>query len=353
VLEIWNLSIMDLRIINPIEFEGWDNMIAPLPGSSFFHTAAWAKVLSESYNYKPTYFTLFCDDKIVGLLPLMEVKSVLTGKRGVSLPFTDYCQPIAQNENQFQNMLHAATDFGRKHYWKYLEIRGGEDFFPNNESSEYFYGHVLDLTAGPQKIYSNLRDSTRRNIKKAQKEAVSTTISTSVQSMKEFYRLNAMTRKEHGLPPQPYSFFQHSYRDIISKKMGFIVAASYNNIAIAANVYFCFGKEVIYKYGASDKSYQNLRTNNLVMWEAIKTSCERGYEKFCFGRTEPDNKGLMQFKSGWGSEEYLIKYYKHDLMKNVFINETSIISPFYKKIFSNLPLPVLSALGRVLYRHMG
>jgi hypothetical protein len=343
----------DIRIINPIEFEGWDNMIVPLPGSSFFHSAAWAKVLSESYNYKPVYFTLFHDGSIVGLLPLMGIESVLTGKRGVSLPFTDYCQPIAQNENKFQDMLHAATNFGRKQNWKYLEIRGGEDFFSNHESSEYFYGHILDLTVGPQNIYSNLRDSTRRNIKKAQKENVSITISTSLQSIKEFYRLNVMTRKEHGLPPQPYGFFQRLHRDIISKEMGFIAAASHNNITISANVFFCFGKEVIYKYGASDKTYQNLRANNLVMWEAIKVGCDRGYEQLCFGRTEPENKGLMQFKSGWGSKEHLIKYYKYDLKKNIFANETSGINPFYKKVFSKLPLPVLNTLGRVLYRHMG
>ena len=70
----------DIRIINPIEFEGWDDMIAPLPGSSFFHTAAWAKVLSESYNYKPTYFTLFENNRLIGLLPVMDVNSILTGQ---------------------------------------------------------------------------------------------------------------------------------------------------------------------------------------------------------------------------------------------------------------------------------
>jgi hypothetical protein len=343
----------DIRVINPIDFPGWDDMIAPLPSSSFFHTAAWARVLSESYGYRPAYFTLFDNGQIVGLLPMMEIESALTGKRGVSLPFTDYCQPMAQNERQFQDLFDAAADFGRKQNWKYLEIRGGTDYLSDRKSSEYFCRHMLDLTAMPQNIYSSLRDSTRRNIRKAQREEVAVTISTSLESLKAFHRLNAMTRKEHGLPPQPYHFFRRIYDDIISKDTGFIATASYDNIVIAANVFFCFGKEVIYKYGASDKVYQNLRANNLVMWEAIRESCDRGYERLCFGRTEPGNKGLIQFKSGWGSEEYLIKYYKFNLKKNVFMSETSVINPFYKKVFSNLPLPILKSLGRVLYRHMG
>jgi hypothetical protein len=342
-----------IQIINPLEIPNWDKQVLRLPGSSFFHTVAWAKLLSEAYNYKPTYFTLFRDDEIVGLVPLMEIESVLTGKRGVSLPFTDYCQPIAQNKDQFQDMLYAATDFGRKQNWKYLEIRGGEDFFSDHQSSEQFYGHTLDLTAGSQKIYSNLRDSTRRNIKKAQKEQVSVSISTSLPSIKDFYRLNAMTRKEHGLPPQPYSFFRFLYDYIISKQIGFIVAASYNDIAISANVFFCFGKEVIYKYGASDKTYQNLRPNNLVMWEAIKWSADHGFEKLCFGRTEMENTGLRQFKSGWGSMEHLIRYYRYDLRNDTFVSDTSDIHPLYKNIFRKLPLPILNMIGRILYRHMG
>ena len=135
--------------------------------------------------------------------------------------------------------------------------------------------------------------------------------------------------------------------------MGFIVTASVNNIVIAANVYFKFGNEVIYKYGASDKKFQHLRANNLVMWEAIKWSADQGFEKLCFGRTEPENKGLMQFKAGWGAKPYKIYYYKYDLQKNVFTANPSDINPLFKKIFSKLPLPVLGMLGRILYRHMG
>jgi lipid II:glycine glycyltransferase (peptidoglycan interpeptide bridge formation enzyme) len=135
--------------------------------------------------------------------------------------------------------------------------------------------------------------------------------------------------------------------------MGFITLAFFDNIAIAANVYFCFGKEVIYKYGASDKTYQNLRANNLVMWEAIKLSYDRGFQGLCFGRTDSVNVGLRQFISGWGGREHLIKYYKYDLKKGIFINELSLINPFYNRIFGKLPLPVLNTLGRILYRHIG
>ena len=340
-------------LINPLEEENWNNLLISTPGCSFFHTSNWADVLSKSYNYTPFYLCARKENTFISLLPVMEVNSALTGRRGVCLPFTDTCEPIAENAQQFQKLFDQAVSLGKKQKWKYLEIRGGEKYLSAEQPAEFFHGHKLDLSSGQQQLFLNLRDSTQRNIKKAQNENINVTISTSPQSMKDFYRLNTRTRREHGLPPQPFHFFRNLHELIIKKDLGFIVTASVNNIVIAANVYLNFGKEVIYKYGASDKAFQHLRANNLVMWEAIKWSADHGFEKLCFGRTEPENKGLMQFKAGWGVKPYQIYYYRYDLQKNVFTSDSSDINPLFKKIFSKLPLPVLEMLGRILYRHMG
>ncbi len=344
---------MNLSIINPVDYPYWNESLLALPDHSFFHTQSWAGVLQKSYNYKPVYFTLWEQAAMKSLLPVMEISSVLTGKRGVSLPFTDYCEPIVPDAAQFQEMFNSAIVFGKKQNWKYLEFRGGEAYFQNREPSEYCYGHTLDLTPGSQKLFSNLRDSTRRNIKRAQKENVRVTISTSLDSLKDFYRLNAITRRDHGLPPQPWFFFKNVYDRIISSNLGFIAVASFNNAAIAANLYFYFGDKVIYKYGASDRAHQHFRVNNLVMWEAIRWSCDNGYTSLCFGRTEPENEGLRQFKTGWDTREHLIKYYKYDFQTETFIRKSGIMKPLYKKIFNKLPVPALNILGTIFYRHMG
>lgn len=305
----------------------------------------------------------------MALLPCMDIDSYLTGKRGVSLPFTDYCEPLVSKAKQFEEMFAAAIALGKKRNWKTLEIRGGEAFFQGKEPSAWHYGHTLDLTAGEkgtdlffseknrsvpfsQKIFSALRDSTRRNIKKAEKEGVTLTISTSPDSLEKFCRLNAITRRDHGLPPQPHRFFQRIYNHILSKDMGFIILASFRGTPIAANVYFYLGDKILYKYGASDKAFQHLRANNLVMWEAIKWGCDHGYRTLCFGRTEPDNEGLRQFKAGWGARERFIKYYRYNLQKDIFIKAFEITNPLSKKVFSKLPIPVLNMLGSILYRHM-
>jgi len=126
-----------------------------------------------------------------------------------------------------------------------------------------------------------------------------------------------MTRKRHGLPPQPFVFFKNVFDYIISKGYGIVVSALQSNTTIGASVFFHFGKNALYKYGASDMKFQNLRPNNLIMWEAIKWYRNRGNETINFGRTEPYNLGLLRFKRLWGASESPIKYYRYECKKRI------------------------------------
>src|SRR5205823_295553 len=117
------------------------------------------------------------------------------------------------------------------------------------------------------------------------------------------------TRKRHGLPPQPVSFFLNIYEEVIKAGLGFLVMAKSGSRPVAAAVFFHHGKSAVYKFGASDESFQELRGNNLVMWEAIQSLARRGFKTLHFGRTSPANAGLRRFKLAWGTTEETISYY--------------------------------------------
>ena len=103
-----------VEILNPLEYPGWDDLLLTHEDYSFFHSSAWARVLHESYNYKPLYFTGVENGNLTALIPVMEVKSILTGRRGVSLPFTDFCQIIVSDEAQFKETIRQIIEYGEK-----------------------------------------------------------------------------------------------------------------------------------------------------------------------------------------------------------------------------------------------
>ncbi len=346
---------MNLKIIDPTLDPEWDSLLLRNHIHSFFFSSAWAKVLVATYQYQPAYFISLAGDRLSSLVALMDVRSPFTGRRGVSLPFTDRCDPHALNPALFKETVAQILDHGRKNGWRSVEWRGSAYFEGLQAPSEIYYFHDLELEAKEDDIFSRFGDSHRRNIRKAKREGVRISIDQSLESLEEFYRLNCLTRRRHGLPPQPLSFFKNVLKDILSKDLGIIVSALYQKKTVASSVFFHFGNRAIYKYGASDAVFQRVRPNNLVMWEAIRWYRDRGFRHFSLGRTARDNSGLLRFKRLWGGHEHTLEYYKYDFRKDAFlgVRRKSTAHDLAEKIFARTPVPILRWIGTQTYRHIG
>lgn len=343
---------IQIKTINPITDPCWGERIQSLDGATIFHTAAWAQVLSESYGYRPIYFIAMNDNKLLGCLPVMDIKSSLTGCRGVSLPFSDECYALGKSLDQFDMIWQKATAFGKNAGWKFIELRGEHPAYITAPAYETFYTHTIDLDGNDEHLLSNFRNSTKRNINRAIKSDVEIRKSYSLESIKSFYKLNCKMRKKHGLPPQPFRFFHKVYEYIIKAGMGFVLLALYKGVIVAAAVFFLFQNKIIYKYSAWNKDYQQLRPNNLLIWEAIKYASKSGLKQFQFGRTEVGNSGLLQFKRGWGATESIQKYYRYFIPGSRFCtNPPKFKSSYF--LFEIMPLPFLKLIGKMIYRHVG
>ena len=83
-----------MRILDPVHNPIWDDVVALHRDAGCFHTSAWAKVLHQTYSHQPFYLQFSCGRRLAALIPLMEVRSLFTGRRGVCLPFSDACEPL-------------------------------------------------------------------------------------------------------------------------------------------------------------------------------------------------------------------------------------------------------------------
>jgi lipid II:glycine glycyltransferase (peptidoglycan interpeptide bridge formation enzyme) len=253
----------------------------------------------------------------------------------------------------FYSLFDEILRYGRKAGWKYLELRGGASRLNDAPPYQSYMRHVLSIQGGEEKLFRGLKKGTKSNVRKAMHEGVLTSVSDSERDLREYYRLHCMTRKRHGVPPQPLSFFKAVHRNVISKGNGFIVLAEIHGRPISGAVYFHSGKKAIYKYGATDLDYQHLRAGNLVMWEAIRWFSNKGFDELCLGRSEMDNAGLIHFKDGWGARQEPLHYFRYDLRRSAFVKGKPASNGLAERFFRRLPLPFLRIAGEVLYRHMG
>ena len=343
---------LEMRIYDPVHNPGWDHLVALHRDAGCFHTSAWAKVLHQTYKHHPFYLRFSRGRRLAALIPLMEVRSPFTGCRGVCLPFSDACEPLIFDPDAVDLVRDRIVHFARERRWKHLEIRGGKFFQVVSSSAATFYGHTLDLRRHVDELHERFDSPVRRAIRKAERSNVSALVVRNRQAIDDFYRLHVQTRRRHGLPPQPASFFLNIYEHIIKPGLGFTVFAQLDSRPIAAAIFFRFGKNALYKYGASDKRFQEFRANNLVMWHGIQFLVRTGAEKLHFGRTDCENDGLRRFKLSWGTQEEVINYYRVDSSGRQCVTPVRRDSGFHKKVFGRLPLVFNRLAGSIIYPHL-
>ncbi len=353
VIRALDSSGLEARLVDPLQDPAWDRLAHSHPKSTAFHSAAWAEVLVKSYRHKPFYLHFLRRGKTVALLPFMEVCSTFTGRRGVCLPFSDFCDPLIFDEYESRIGMQKLAELARERNWKYFEVRSGETHGDGNEPASTFYGHELDLRGGLAEVTSRFASSVRRAIRKGEKSALVTRMDCSRAAVLEFYELHVRTRRRHGIPPQPLSFFLNIHESILKPGRGFLVLARRESKPVAAAVFFQWGKNALYKFGASDETLQEFRGNNIVIWEGIRFLVQQNAESLHFGRTSLDNNGLRQFKLSWGAEEKPIQYFRFETVTGGRFSERSGRGAgFHKRIFSRLPLALNRLAGSMVYPHL-
>lgn len=347
-----NPRSLQMRVLDPLREPAWDHGIASHRDRTCFHSSAWARVLYETYKHQPFYLQFFRDRRLVALVPLIEIRSPFTGSRGVCLPFSDLCEPLFFEPDVGGCVRDQLLSFAQQRRWHHIEIRGGKCLRLAPGPASSFYGHTLELSSDCTQMFRRFASSVRRAIRKADRSEVDVVVVRNRQAVEDFYQLHVETRRRHGLPPQSISFFRNIYEHILKPNVGFIVLARRGSRTIAAAIFFHFGNNAIYKYGASDKRFQQFRANNLVIWHGIRFLARIGVERIHFGRTECENGGLRRFKLSWDTQEQLINYYRVAPSGRQCLTPARRDSPLYKKIFGSLPLVFNRVAGSIIYPHL-
>jgi hypothetical protein len=338
-------------MVNPTEIPHWDAWVASLPNSTFFHSAGWCRLLNSTYGFTPAYFVREGNGPDALAIPMMEVDSWLTGRRGISLPFTDECAAAGNGSIDWETAFAAVREHAAQREWESVEFRGGDAIAAEAQPSLTFFSHRLPIDRDEKAQESLLHSATARAIRKAEKSRLSVQHSVSAEAMEVFYALLCKTRRRHGLPPQPFRFFENLQRHVLPGH-GNITLAYLDRTPVAGVVFFRFGANAIYKFGASDERFQELRANNLVMWRAIRWQAERGCTSLDFGRTSAGNEGLRRFKLGWGAQERPVNYFKYHFGRREFVRSKDQAEGWHNHLFRLMPQALSRLVGAATYKHI-
>ena len=154
----------------------------------------------------------------------------------------------------------------------------------------------------------------RRNIKKAAKEGVevssSTTAAEAAEALAAFHELYVHTAERDHFTPRPLSYFQTMVEALGSEEPDRIrlYLARHEDDLVAATIAIRVGGHAWYSYGASSTEKREVRGSNAVQWAMIRDALAAGADVYDLrGITdtldpEDSHVGLIQFKVGTGGE---------------------------------------------------
>jgi CelD/BcsL family acetyltransferase involved in cellulose biosynthesis len=293
-----------------LDDERWLAFLSTRPEATAFHQPAWSQLLADVYGYRSRVLALFePGGEVAAGLPLLEVRSRLTGHRLVTLPFTDHCPVLARAKADLGRLAASLVEWREAVAAPALIIHAALPEAPGVRLTDVGVRHVLSLNGGRDVVLSSLKGGRAiGGARKAEREGVRVVVGSTHEDLEEFYRLHVQTRRRLGVPTQPRRFFKALWERILSHGHGFTVTALYQGRAIAATVLLASAGSLVYKYSASDAAYWRLRPNNLIVWTAIELALERGCSYFDFGRSGYADAGLRDFKSRWGAAEEPLVY---------------------------------------------
>lgn len=291
-------TLVELSLDDP----RWRAFVQSVPTASPFHQPEWGRLIADCYRYDAFVCALQTGDQLVAGVPLIEAKIPLRGRRWISLPFTDSCEPLASDPSALA-VLAAGLERKRQAAGvKRVEIRGA---LPGADARAQAVTHALELEPDADAVFARFKQkSVRHAIRQSERKGVTVRMGrTRDDLLGTFYSLHVATRRRLGTPVQPRRYFELLWERIIAPGHGFVLVAEANGAPIAAAVFLAANGEIVYKYSASDADAWSLRPNNALLWHAIRWGCENGFRRFEFGRSELENEGLRSFKRSWGTEE--------------------------------------------------
>jgi hypothetical protein len=347
---------MNIHQVDPIRDRRWAELVERHPRASVFHTPAWLQALQSTYGYETVAFTTSPSSaELKNGLVFCRVKSWLTGRRLISLPFSDHCEPLCDSSEDLNFIIRYLQTALERQHWKYLEVRAvnwnlGQTSNISLPSGPGYLLHVLDLRPALNDVFRALdKDSVQRRIRRAERSGLVEETGRSDGLLKDFYRLFVGTRSRHRVPPQPYAWFENLIRsqgDALEIRMAYKGKSPISGILTLH-----FRDTTYYKYGCSDSRFSNLGATPWLLWRAISVAKSRGASKFDMGRTEEEHVGLVRFKSHWVPEPKRIAYWTYPDHSSLGVASGWKLR-LARVFFLCMPNRILTLTGRLIYRHI-
>ncbi|MBF0614563.1 MAG: FemAB family PEP-CTERM system-associated protein [Magnetococcales bacterium] len=332
------------------EEAAWDRFVMACPEATFFHRVGWKRVIEEAFGHRSHFLLARRGVEICGVLPLVQVRTLLFGHSLVSLPFCVYGGVAASDEESRLALEGHAEALAVTLGVDWLECRNCVPRRSEWSSKELYYTFrksfdpdpAVNLAAIPRKQRAEVRRGVQHGLVGVRAEGI----------QGRCFDIYAESVRNLGTPIFSRRLFVLLQEEFADDCEGLVIERG--GRAVAAVVSFYFRDQVLPYYGGGRPEARGCGAMAFMYWELMRLAAERGASLFDFGRSKKGS-GSFDFKRYYGFDPEPL-HYRYRLVGGTALPEVNPMNPKYRLLIAawkHLPLFVAGKVGPWLARGLG
>jgi FemAB-related protein (PEP-CTERM system-associated) len=332
----------------------WDHYVNLTAGSNLYHLYGWRTIIEETFGHRTHYLSAReSSSTLVGVLPLIQLRSRMFGNMLVSLPFFNYGGICAEADEARHALLDSAITLARQERVDFIEIRHDDDGQPWQRDLAKKAAKVsmrLCLPASADELWKSLGSKLRNQVQRPRKEGMTAVVG-GEDLLDGFYEVFSANMRDLGTPVYPKRFFRNILRQFPSRT--WIVSVYSGHTVVASGLIVAFRDRIEIPWASSLRRFNRFSPNMLLYWTCLEFACTQGYRLFDFGRSTP-NESTYRFKEQWGAKPHPLYWY-YWLPDGRPIPQVNPRNPKYRSaiaVWQHLPVSLTRLIGPAIVKYI-
>ncbi|MGH6975798.1 MAG: FemAB family XrtA/PEP-CTERM system-associated protein [Stellaceae bacterium] len=347
-----SLGPVEVRPLRDADEAAWENYVERAPHATFFHRLGWRQIIERALDHATRYRCAWRGRDLVGILPLVHVKSHLFGDALISTAFTTGGGIVADDEAVAQALAGDAAELGQRFSVDFIELRQSAPLALGaawHAKTPLYFGFERALAASDAENLKAIPRKKRADLRKAIDDR--RLVTDAEAPVETFFGIYAESLRNLGTPVLPLRFYG-------AIKATFGDAVEISTVAgpegpVAALMSFFFKDRALPYYGGAVPAARRLHAYDLVYWAQMQRAAARGVRVFDFGRSKRST-GSFDYKTYWGFEPAALGY-QYRLVQRADLPEINPLNPKYRLMvgtWRRLPLALANRIGPVVARQI-
>ncbi len=326
----------------------WDAYVATCPSASLYHLWAWRTLNEEEFGHQTWSYAAIEHGRILGIFPIVQLRTWLFGRLGCSMPFVNYGGPAADTPEIDAALLAEGERMSIRDRLKYLEVRTIRPLPGEYPFSTRKVSLTVDIPAEADAMWNGFHTNHRKHIRRAQKEGF-VGREGGRELLDDFYTVIEESWRDVGTPLYDKRYFERLF-DVLGTRLT-ITAIYFGSTVAAAALHGTFRSTGEGLWLGIRNQFRERYAGYLLYWEILRGASGRGIQTFHLGRSTADS-GAEAFKKKWNAYPKPLYWYYCGLQGRP-IPALNVDNPRYRlaiELWRKLPLNVTREIGPPIAR---